>query len=119
MNARKLILVCSITSVVTLLWVSTTPSTAIPVGLTVAEGTSMGEDKDSNLIIYEGFSEPGVDDVVLYYSEKRDEYIHHRIVDESSEGYITQGDALPQTDVAYGREHVTSENYVGKVVVSI
>ena len=116
---RRLAAICICTAVLTLAWVAATPSTAIPIGITVTEGESMGHDREGELLIYEAVTEPSINDTVVFYSETNREYVHHRIVDKDDEGYVTQGDANEITDVDYLGEYVTDDNYVGKAVVSI
>lgn len=57
-----------------------------------------------------------VGDVITFYSEQRDQYITHRVVDRTPEGFITRGDDNPSTDQAGGFPPVDRSNLLGKVL---
>lgn len=66
-------------------------------------------------VVLEGSSvSPG--DVVVFRSEEKDAYVTHRIVAETPEGYLTQGDANPSTDQASGSPPVEESAVVGRVL---
>lgn len=56
-----------------------------------------------------------VGDVIVFYDEYLGALITHRVVDVTSEGYITKGDANPQADPAI----VERDAILGKVVLTI
>lgn len=56
-----------------------------------------------------------VGDIVTFRSEVREEFVTHRIVDTTDEGYITQGDNNPRTDQATGHPPVTDGQIRGTV----
>jgi signal peptidase len=58
----------------------------------------------------------GTDDVVTFWSSDRDAYVTHRIVGESTRGFITKGDNNPTTDQAAGVSHVRQDDIVGQVL---
>lgn len=55
-------------------------------------------------------------DIITFDSETRGEYVTHRVVAVTDDGYITQGDNNPSTDQAVGHPVVTDENVVGTVL---
>ena len=118
MHSRRLMGLLVAVFVLTLGWVAATPSTVLPVGLTEATGDSMHGEDVSQLIVYIDV-EPTINDVVVYYSEPRDEWIRHRVVDETDNGYITQGDALSMTDYEYRGDIATEQNTAGIVVLTV
>ncbi|MCK9470979.1 MAG: signal peptidase I [Bacilli bacterium] len=59
------------------------------------------------------FEEVDVEDIIVFYSQRDNKYIVHRVVEIKEEGtLITKGDNNPAKDP----DEVTSENYVGTVV---
>jgi hypothetical protein len=105
--------------VLTLGWVAATPSTALPVGITETVGGSMGPQYDGEVAVYSAIDDPDIGDRVIYYSDDREEWLHHRIVKETPHGFVAQGDAVEQTDYEIRREYVTEQNYAGKILFSI
>lgn len=57
-----------------------------------------------------------VGDVATFRSPERDEYVTHRVVGRSEQGYLTKGDNNPTTDQAAGYAHVRREQFVGRVL---
>ncbi|WP_226479674.1 signal peptidase I [Natrinema amylolyticum] len=55
-------------------------------------------------------------DVVTFYSDERDEYVTHRVVEETEVGYVTQGDNNQETDQAVGYSHVSPDDIEGRVL---
>ncbi|QLD86261.1 signal peptidase I [Natronomonas halophila] len=55
-------------------------------------------------------------DIITFDSESRGEYVTHRVVAVTDDGYITQGDNNPSTDQAVGHPVVTDESVVGTVL---
>jgi len=72
---------------------------SLPVGFIISTGGSMGE-STPQFVFFENMSEPSEGDVIIYDAEKYDAIWRHRIVNATSEGYITKGDANPITDQA-------------------
>lgn len=54
-------------------------------------------------------------DVVTFFSEHRGEYVTHRIVGATDDGFVTRGDANPTTDQAAGHPPVPRDAVVGTV----
>lgn len=54
-------------------------------------------------------------DIIVFWSEERNEYATHRVVGRSDAGLITQGDNNDVTDQASGYPHVQREEVTGKV----
>ena len=119
MHYRRLATLLALTAVLTLAWVAATPSTAIPVGIADTGGISMGDEQANDVVLYVDVGEPQLDQQVVYWADSEQTYIRHRVVDETPQGYVTQGDALPRTDAEYWGEYVTDENYVGTVVLRL
>lgn len=71
------------------------------------------ETDDGFLLIPADTVESG--DIVMFHSADQDRYVTHRIVGESEQGYITQGDNNPTTDQAAGSAYVDREAIVGEV----
>lgn len=61
---------------------------------------------------------PSVDvgDVVVFSSPERGGYVTHRVVEESSDGFVTKGDANEATDQESGMAPVPESAIVGRVV---
>lgn len=55
-------------------------------------------------------------DVATFYSPRDGEYVTHRIVDRTDEGFVTRGDANPSTDQASGRPPVDRSQVLGIVL---
>lgn len=55
-------------------------------------------------------------DVVTYEAADGSEYVTHRVVATSGDGYVTRGDANPSTDQSAGAPPVTDEAVVGQVL---
>jgi len=72
------------------------------------------EEGDGYLLIETTATDTG--EIVTFWSETRDEYVTHRIVDQTDGGYITRGDNNEQTDQSMGHPIVTEEDIVGVVV---
>lgn len=54
-------------------------------------------------------------DIITFYSMEQDDFVTHRIVDEESDGYITQGDANERTDQYNGDPPIRHEHIIGGV----
>jgi len=119
MHYRRLATLLALTAVLTLAWVAATPSTAIPVGIADTGGVSVVDEQANDVVLYVDVGEPQLDQQVVYWAASEQTYIRHRVVDETPQGYVTQGDALPRTDAEYWGEYVTDENYVGTVVLRL
>jgi len=55
-------------------------------------------------------------DIVTFYSAARSEYVTHRIVGETADGYLTQGDANPTTDQQVGLAPVPQTAVLGRLL---
>ncbi|MFC7208930.1 signal peptidase I [Natronoarchaeum sp. GCM10025321] len=55
-------------------------------------------------------------DIIVFDSTTRDEYVTHRVVALTDEGYITKGDNNPSTDQDAGHPVVTDSSVVGTVL---
>lgn len=87
----------------------------MPVGVVESAGVSMTPTFDSGgLAVY---GPGGIDrgDVVVFRDRKTDRYIMHRVVGETTSGYVTQGDVISRTDQSRGRSYVTPSTRVGVV----
>lgn len=111
------VLVCSASGGV--LFAIATPSTNIPVGIARTGGISMSPTYgETGVAVYgPGSFEQG--DVIVYHDASADKYIMHRIVGQTEQGFVTQGDAYTQTDQSLGRPYVTPENRVGEVYLVV
>jgi signal peptidase len=69
---------------------------------------------DGYVVVPAGEIHPG--DVIVYESTAREEYVTHRVVDVTDEGYVTKGDNNPSTDQAAGHPIVTDDDVVGSVL---
>jgi len=91
-----------------------TPAVALPVGVAQTTGASMGT--DAQLIVY--VDQPVERGDVVVYDAGAAGFIGHRAVRETSEGWVTQGDAREQPDQP-ALPYATAENIRGVVVVSV
>lgn len=84
------------------------------------EGRSMvptfSEDGMVFVQLFAGYDDLRQGDVVIYFDERRNGYIMHRIVAKQLDWWIVQGDNRA-TNPRPDRSFVTRENYVGKVVL--
>lgn len=55
-------------------------------------------------------------DIVVFRSQERDEYVTHRVVGRSDTGFITKGDNNEDTDQATGYAHVQRDDVIGQVL---
>lgn len=104
---------------VLVLWVFSTPSTTIPVGVAVSDGGSMGS-TEPNLNVYIKH-DPSAGDIVVFredYPLTDSDWVVHRVVAETDGGYLTKGDANDYTDQSEKMhfDPVTSKNLAGVVV---
>ena len=113
--AMTLLLVA--TATVTLGWAAATPSTTIPVGISLAEGPSMGDEVNSDLVLHAnlGYENVDVGTEIVYYNTLHEEFVYHRVVEKTPKWYVTKGDANNGPDAA----PVTRENYVGEVLIRL
>lgn len=97
-----------------------TPSTDVPVGIAQVGGISMTPTfGPSGVAVYADAGGVGSGDVVMFFDESSERYIMHRVVETTSQGLVTQGDAYTATDQSLGRSYVTDENRVGEVFVVV
>lgn len=87
-----------------------------PLSASIAEGDSMGTDGPT-VVVYGEHTDASIGDVVAL--DAGDRILYHRVVDETSEGYVTQGDAEPYPDQAFDVPHGTEETIVGVGIVTI
>ncbi|WP_255151776.1 signal peptidase I [Halorarius halobius] len=88
-----------------------------PVQVSYAESDSMAptlQPGDGYVVVPAGEVETG--DVVVFWAPSRNEFVTHRVVGETAEGYVTKGDANERTDQANGYEPVTRAAIVGEVL---
>lgn len=69
---------------------------------------------DGYVLVPAGDIESG--EIVSFWSESKNTYVTHRIVGQSSNGFITKGDNNPTTDQAAGDPYVQRDDIVGQVV---
>lgn len=60
-----------------------------------------------------------VGEIIVFDSEDRGEYVTHRVVAATDEGYVTKGDNNPSTDQAAGHPVVADAQVVGTVVAIV
>lgn len=97
-----------------------TPTFGLPVGTGTTYGDSMGADGEQ-AVVYTTLVEPDVGDEVVFDAGGRYGATHHRIVAETSEGFVTKGDAVDRVDqneAPGAMPYVTDENLHGVVVAS-
>ena len=83
-----------------------------PIGTGYADGASMASCPQLQLYVDE---EPEVGDTILFRDHDGDVY-HHRVVAETSQGYVTSGDLWNLTDQDdLGRAYARDENIIGVV----
>lgn len=87
-----------------------------PVGLSYVTSDSMAptlETGDAYVLVPTDDVDSG--DIVTYYSPSKAEYVTHRVVGVTADGYVTKGDNNPSTDQAAGHPVVTADRVVGVV----
>lgn len=88
----------------------------LPVHFAYATSDSMAptiDDGDAYLVIESATIERG--DIITFRSAGQDDYVTHRVVQQTEDGFITQGDANPTTDQAAGTEPVSPRAVIGVV----
>lgn len=96
--------------------VAAAPASA-PVTLSYVSSDSMEptiDQGDGYVLVPAGEVESG--DVITFYSETRNVYVTHRVVRETDDGFVTQGDNNPTTDQAAGHPPVNRDRVVGEVL---
>lgn len=91
--------------------------TGAPVSLGYVTSDSMAPTIDVNdgyIAVPPRDLEPG--DIVVFWSPGEGEYVTHRIVEKTQDGFITQGDNNPTTDQAAGFPPIPKSAIVAKVV---
>jgi len=123
MRNRTIYAITALIMLFVLAWVLAAPTLGLPIGIQASDGPSMGDDPDSMYLNLWIDKEPEVGDVVFFEhgDDSRDRPIlYHRIVEERSEGYATQGDANEFIDQdEWNVDYVTRENNIGVVVARI
>ncbi|MFC7155550.1 signal peptidase I [Halomarina halobia] len=92
------------------------PATA-PVHVSYVYSESMEptiERGDGYLVLAAGEVRPG--DIAVFRSSVRDEYVTHRVVGRTADGFVTKGDNNPTTDQAAGHPYVRRDAVVGTVL---
>ena len=69
---------------------------------------------DGYVVVPADTVKPG--DIVVFWSSRREEHVTHRLVGQSKQGFITQGDNNDATDQAAGAPYVQREDIRGKVL---
>ncbi|MGZ0747153.1 signal peptidase I [Haloparvum sp. AD34] len=101
---------------VALLAIAAAPATS-PVTVSYVSSDSMEPtiaQGDGYILVPAGEIETG--DVITFYSEDRNVYVTHRVVRETSDGFVTQGDNNPTPDQATGLSPVQRHQIVGEVL---
>lgn len=101
---------------VALVAVAAAPASA-PVTLSYVSSDSMEpaiDRGDGYVLVPAGQVEAG--DVITFYSETRDVYVTHRVVRDTDDGFVTQGDNNPTPDQAAGLPPVDRDRVVGEVL---
>lgn len=93
------------------------PSHSVPVGVVVATGPSMGV-AGPELAVYSDLGSIEVGDVVIFDSGPDEAAVMHRVVGESSSGWVTRGDASRVID-QWAYPYATPENTYGEVVFRV
>lgn len=89
----------------------------LPVHVAFATSDSMApviDEGDAYLVVSSGTIERG--DIITFRSPVQDQYVTHRVVRQTSAGYITKGDANPTTDQSAGTPPVPASAVLGEVV---
>ena len=89
----------------------------LPVQILYASSGSMEpviSEGDLYVVVDAGDVQPG--DIIAFESDYYNEYVTHRVVEQTDEGYLTQGDANPSTDQEGGHPPVSERSVVGEVV---
>lgn len=113
MNRTALLL--GLLAVVTLAIVLVAPA-GEPVQVSYVDSDSMAptlEPGDAYILVPAGDVSTG--DIVTFWAPNRGEFVTHRVVGETEDGYLTTGDANERTDQATGSEPVPREVVVGAV----
>jgi len=93
------------------------PTSQSPVIITSPDTESMVPTiETTDLVIAISSNEYASEDVILFRDSNVDQLILHRIVDETEEGYITQGDANDITDQEAGLDPVSNSQISGRLV---
>jgi signal peptidase len=105
------------TLVLLVLAVGLTVGGALPIQILYASSGSMEPViSEGDLYFVVESSDIQESDIVAFDSSQYDEYVTHRVVDETDEGYITRGDANPSTDQAAGHPPISDRMLIGEVV---
>lgn len=91
-----------------------TPMYALPVGVTVAEGDSMGDD-GPQAVVYAATGSVSEGDVIVFAAG--DTYVRHRVIGHTENGYVTKGDSNPVIDQP-GYPYATSDTIRGEVMIA-
>jgi len=69
---------------------------------------------DGYLVVADAAVERG--DIAVFWSDEREEYVTHRVVDRTDAGLVTKGDNNEVTDQAAGYAHVQRADVIGTVL---
>lgn len=89
---------------------------SFPVHLSYVHSESMEPtitEGDGYILVPAGTVESG--DILTFYSDERGEYVTHRVVEVTDDGFVTKGDNNPSTDQRAGYPLVTDEDVLGEV----
>ena len=90
---------------------------ALPMQILYASSGSMEPViSEGDLYVVIESSDVKQNDIIAFESQRFDEYVTHRVVDVTDEGYVTKGDANPSTDQAAEHPPVTDRMLIGEVV---
>lgn len=73
---------------------------------------------EGSVYIADTSADVAVDDIIVFYSDKRTELVTHRIIEATPTGYVTQGDANRYADQTLGSKVVTADNIYGTVITT-
>lgn len=93
------------------------PSTAVPVGASVIDGSSMEPTwVDGAVVIYVDANDIEVGDPVVFEGREGC-WVAHRAIRHTQEGYVTQGDNVPYADQESYNYAVPERTLAGEVVL--
>ena len=101
-------------------WILAAPVLGLPGGVAASTGESMGD--EGLTLNFWVDAEPSVGDIIILDAGETGmthERPVHRIVGETEQGYVTQGDANDFVDQDRGVVHATDETTIGVVVARV
>lgn len=116
-NSNSLITVVFILLLVLITVTTALPTSASPVIITSPDTESMVPTiETTDLVIAVSQDDYETQDIILFRDANVDQLVLHRIVDETEEGYVTQGDANDITDQEAGLAPVSNSQISGKIL---